>query len=157
MHIVKGNILFRDLSLYFYHYHCLLQTSFIYLRKQKFALGRELFDLVCQCLELEESQYFGLAYYLNHSATRNSMVGTHQDKQDSSDSSFHLSSSSIDKSYLTKFCGFHMTNSFNPCKMYSNDTTYPGFNPFFIDVPVSQFLLISKFLSYLLLDLLSIM
>ncbi|CAH8488389.1 unnamed protein product [Schistosoma bovis] len=101
----------------------------------KFALGRELFDLVCQCLELEESQYFGLAYYLNHSATRNSMVGTHQDKQDSSDSSFHLSSSSIDKSYLTKFCGFHMTNSFNPCKMYSNDTTYPGFNPFFIDVP----------------------
>ncbi|CAH8487008.1 unnamed protein product [Schistosoma bovis] len=101
----------------------------------KFALGRELFDLVCQCLELEESQYFGLAYYLNHSATRNSMVGTHQDKQDSSDSSFHLSSSSIDKSYLTKFCGFHLTNSFNPCKMYSNDTTYPGFNPFFIDVP----------------------
>uniref|UniRef100_A0A3Q0KPV4 FERM domain-containing protein n=2 Tax=Schistosoma mansoni TaxID=6183 RepID=A0A3Q0KPV4_SCHMA len=101
----------------------------------KFALGRELFDLVCQCLELGESQYFGLAYYLNRSATRNSTVGTHRDEEDSSDVSFRLSSSSIDKSHLTKFCGFPMTNSFNPCKMYSNDTTYPGFNPFFIDVP----------------------
>ncbi|CAH8465856.1 unnamed protein product [Schistosoma turkestanicum] len=101
----------------------------------KFAFGRELFDLVCQSLELEESQYFGLVYYLNRSATRNSVMGTHGDGQDSSDASFRLSSSSIDESYLTKFCGFPMNNPFNPCKMYSNDTTYPGFNPFFIDVP----------------------
>ncbi|TNN09308.1 Band 4-like protein isoform 1 [Schistosoma japonicum] len=102
----------------------------------KFAFGRELFDLVCQCLEVEESQYFGLAYYLNRSATINSMVGIHRDEQSSSDLSFRLSSSSIDDCYSNKFCGFSVTNSFNPCTMYSNNTTtYPGFNPFFIDVP----------------------
>ncbi|KAH8850161.1 Band 4-like protein [Schistosoma japonicum] len=102
----------------------------------KFAFGRELFDLVCQCLEVEESQYFGLAYYLNRSATINSMVAIHRDEQSSSDLSFRLSSSSIDDCYSNKFCGFSVTNSFNPCTMYSNNTTtYPGFNPFFIDVP----------------------
>ncbi|CAH8475683.1 unnamed protein product [Heterobilharzia americana] len=108
----------------------------------KVAYGRELWELVCQCLDIEDSQYFGLVYYLNPTANRNSVVGTYRADefssnihQDGSDKLFHLSSSSIDEPYPVRFCGCSTTNSFNPCKVYSYDTTYRGFNPFFIDVP----------------------
>ncbi|CAH8828249.1 unnamed protein product [Trichobilharzia szidati] len=111
----------------------------------KLALGRQLLDTVCQYLELEEPQYFGLVFYLNRKADRNSVLGTCQNEESSSgnnqdgpDKPFRISSSSsssINNSYSTRFCGCPLTNSFNPCKVYSYHSTYPGFNPFFIDVP----------------------
>ncbi|VDQ01581.1 unnamed protein product [Trichobilharzia regenti] len=118
-------------------------------KSMKLALGRQLLDTVCQYLEIEESQYFGLVFYLNRKADRNSVLGTCQNEESSSgnnqdglDKSFRISSSSssINNSYSTRFCGCPLTNSFNPCKVYSYHSTYPGFNPFFIDVPVSSFL-----------------
>lgn len=106
--------------------------------QKKSATGQELFSSVVNYLNVTETKFFGLAYYLDDFSDLSSSQLNNPERSSSdcvsSDLTMKCYSYSDSLGYVSN-ASYYSKENINCLCLQS--PTYAGFNPFLIDVPVS--------------------